>query len=122
MMNTMVEISNTSVKCIMNYSSTYWVDGTSGLSDLFSAQAFSPIPAHYGLIILKDADSSCLASTPMINRGDSVMLALNMSSAFNGLDKNLNMFGHVIPENGMWGIIEFRTPSATADVVVTLQD
>jgi flagellin FlaB len=109
---TLIELSNTVQKCVLTYSSTYWVNGKSGLEDLFDADAFSSVASEFGIIVLKDDDSSCNQNTPVINRGDSVMLAVNTTAIFNGIAENVNIQGNIIPEEGAWGIIQFRTPSS----------
>jgi flagellin FlaB len=119
---TLVEISNTSVKCVLQYSSTYWVDGRSGLADLFVTDAFSSVSSEFGVIVLKDDDSSCSQTTPVINQGDSVMLSLNTSALFNGIPENQNIQGNIIPGDGAWSIISFRTPSAFVRAVLVLQE
>lgn len=118
----LIELSNTDQKNILEYSSTYWVDGTSGLEDLFEVNAFSPESSEFGVIVLKDDDNSCSQLTPVINRGDSVMFALNTTAIFNGIAENINMKGNIIPEEGAWSIIEFRTPSSFVNPILILQE
>jgi flagellin FlaB len=119
---TLIELSNTQQKYVLTYSSAYWVNGKSGLEDLFDADAFSSVSSEFGIIVLKDDDSSCNQNTPVINRGDSVMLALNTTAIFNGIPGNVNIQGNIIPEEGAWGIIQFRTPSSFANSVLILQE
>ena len=108
---TLIELSNTAQKYVLTYSSAYWVNGKSGLEDMFDVNAFSSVASEFGVIVLKDDDSSCTQDTPVINRGDSVMLALNTTAIFNGIGENVNVQGNIMPEEGAWGIIQFRTPS-----------
>ncbi|MBE3121071.1 MAG: flagellin [Thermoplasmata archaeon] len=70
---TLIELSNTVQKYVLTYSSAYWVNGKSGLEDLFDADAFSSVASEFGIIVLKDDDSSRNQNMPVINRGDSVM-------------------------------------------------
>jgi flagellin FlaB len=119
---TLIELSNTQQKYVLTYSSAYWVNGKSGLEDLFDADGFSSVASEFGIIVLKDDDGSCNQNTPVINRGDSVMLALNTTAIFNGIAENVNIQGNIIPEEGAWGIIQFRTPSSFADPVLILQE
>ncbi len=118
---TLIEISDPSVKCVLNYSSLYWVNGKSGVTDLFAANAFSTVP-EFGVIILKDDDSSCTRNMPVLTQGDNVMLTLNTTAIFGGITGNINIQGNVMPEEGAWGIINFRTPSAFPKPVVMLQE
>ena len=118
---TLIELSDPSVKCILNYSSSHWVDGKSGVVDLFAANAFSSV-RQFGVIVLKDDDGSCIQNTPVLTRGDNVMLTLNTTAIFGGISGDINILGNVMPEEGSWGIIDFRTPSAFSRPVVMLQE
>jgi flagellin FlaB len=120
--NMVLELSNTSIKSVVNYASDQWIDGTSGLPDIFSTNAFSLTGSEFGVIVLKDDDSSCLQNTPVINQGDSVMVTLNTSSIFNGIAESENILGYIIPQEGAWSIIEFRTPSSFTNAILILQE
>jgi flagellin FlaB len=118
---TVIELSNTNQKFILRYSSSFWVDGRTGLDNLFNADAFSSVSSEYGVIVVKDADGSCRQTTPVINSGDSIMLALNTTAMFNGISENVNIWGNIILEEGAWSIIEFRTPSSFVNPIIILQ-
>lgn len=80
------------------------------------------IADDFDLIIVQDADSSCLANNPVINFGDHVMLALDTSSVFSpGISPMIDVSGMVIPEVGDPAIIGFIAPSSYADQVMELQ-
>lgn len=117
----LIELSDSEQKNVLQYSSPYWVDGTAGLDNLFDADAFSSVSSEFGVIVLVDDDGSCNQSTPVINRGDSVMLALNTTAIFSGIAENVNIVGNVMPEEGAWSIIEFRTPSSFVNPILILQ-
>jgi len=117
----LIELSDSEQKNILGYSASYWVNGTAGLQNLFNADAFSPVASEYGVIVIIDDDGSCNQSTPVINRGDSVMLAINSTAIFNGINENVNLMGNVIPEEGAWSIIDFRTPSSFVNSILILQ-
>jgi len=117
-----VELSNPDTKCVLTYSSTYWVDGTSGVSNLFRTNAFSPDSSKFGLIVIEDDDRSCTQNFPVLNSDDSVMIALNTTAVFGGISENVYIQGNVIPEEGAWGIILFRTPSVFSQEVFLLQE
>lgn len=119
---THLELSNGSVKCILKYSGTYWINGKSGSANLFALHAFSPVASEYGLIVVKDEDNSCSATTPVISKGDSVLIAVNTTACFRGIAENINIDGNIIPEDGAWGIINFRTPSSFANLIIILQE
>jgi flagellin FlaB len=117
----LIELSDSEQKNVLAYSSSYWVDGTTGLQNLFDVDAFSSVSSQYGVIVLIDDDGSCNQTTPVINRGDSVMLALNTTAILGGIGENVNIMGNVIPEEGAWSIIEFRTPSSFVNPILILQ-
>ena len=111
-----LEISNSTVKCLLTYDgSTFEYEvSTSGI---FSTNVFDLSPNNFGIIELEDADSSCTATNPVINRGDKVMLSINTSACFWGLEERTDVWGQVIPEDGAPGIFGFRTPAAYTDTV-----
>ena len=61
----------------------------------------------------------------MINFGDHVILAVDVSAVFSGsggaLDPRTDIFGAVIPEEGSTGIIGFTVPASITEAVVELQ-
>lgn len=117
----LIELSDSQQKNVLEYSSSYWADGTTGLQNLFDVDAFSSVSSEFGVIVLIDDDGSCNQTTPVINRGDSVMLALNTTAILGGIGENVNIMGNVIPEEGAWSIIEFRTPSSFVNPILILQ-
>jgi len=81
---------------------------------------------RFGIIVLEDADSSVAQNTPVINKGDKVVLAIRCSSVGSGcfgreIPERTDVFGTVIPEIGSPGVIAFTTPAAYNDVVYDLQ-
>ncbi len=118
----LIELSESNQKNILKYSSSNWVDGRTGLTSLFDVNAFSSASSEFGAIVLVDDDSSCFQTTPVVNRGDSVMLAINTTAIFGGINENVNIVGNVIPEEGAWCIIQFRTPSSFVNPILILQE
>jgi archaeal flagellin FlaB len=117
----LMELSDSRQKTIIRYAAAFWVDGTSGGVNLFETEAFPMTSSEYGVIVLVDEDGSCLQNTPIINAGDSVILALNTTAIFSGIAENVNIEGTIIPEDGAGSIIRFRTPSAFVYPIVNLQ-
>jgi flagellin FlaB len=106
-----IEISNSSAKCILSYDGSQFkpvVDDTG----VFGTDSFDLRPDRFGIIKLQDADNSCSDSAPVINRGDKVMLTINLSACFFGLSGRTDVWGMVILEDGAPGIYAFRTPTA----------
>jgi archaeal flagellin FlaB len=119
---TLVELTNSTVKCVLKYNSSCWVNATAGVANIFLANAFSTVASDFGLIVINDDDHSCSQNLPMLTSDDTVMIAINTTALFNGIPKNVNIQGNVIPEEGSWGIIQFRTPSGFAQEVFMLQE
>jgi len=117
-----IELSNSSVKYVLKYSGSHWVNRKTGSANLFGEPAFSSVASEFGLIVMNDIDDSCLATDPIINSGDSVCLAINTTACFHRITRNINVLGDVIPENGAWGIIHFRTPSSFTSAIIILQE
>jgi archaeal flagellin FlaB len=78
---------------------------------------------EFGVIVLQDYDSSCQVGTPVINKGDKVVLAMRAApgSVFdNQLSVRTLIFGRVVPEIGSPGVISFTTPPAFNDDIMDL--
>jgi len=119
---TFIEISDTNVKVVLKYDQTGFKNKTETNGDLFQAGFFAVLTAQeFGVIVLEDADSSCSSSTPVINRGDKVMLTINAAQCFgggNGIAVRTDVWGMVQPEEGAQGVFAFRTPSSYASDTV----
>jgi len=125
-----IEISDTSKKIILNYSTSYFSKPT-GLDDIFSANVFpdDPYPygnvsnrdgSRFGILVLEDADGSVTQNNPLINRGDKICLCINATGCFNNIAKSSTIWGMVIPVYGSPGVFKIRTPSTYADNVMEL--
>jgi len=119
---TVIEISNSTVKNFLTYD-----DATITLADDVDGTVFDPAyyPAdatHFTIIVLEDADGSCSAAdSAVINSGDYVILGVDTTSCFNGLNPRQDIWGLVIPEDGSPGVIHFRCPNSFTDDVMELQ-
>lgn len=76
---------------------------------------------EFGIIIVKDYDNTCNETTPGINKGDKVMLTVNLTALFNGVSERTKIWGRVVSEEGAPGIFDFRTPPAYIDTVIDLK-
>ncbi len=76
----------------------------------------------FGVIVMQDADGSLdNYDKPVMNTGDKVILIVNATAVFGGLDNRVEVTGEVRPELGSPGIIEFTTPPAYPTNVIELQ-
>ena len=117
---TVVEISNSTRKCILSYDSSKYQSQVD-TDGVFGTDSFSGLgPDDYSIIELEDADNSVQTNTPVLNRGDKVMLTVNVSACFFGFEERCDIWGMIIPEEGAPGIFAFRTPAAFSDTVYDL--
>lgn len=119
-----IEISNTSVKKILNYTSDYY-SKPDGYDDIFSASVFPDYggtgdATRFGILVLEDADGSISSTSPIINRGDKAYLCINTTGVFSDIPERANIWGQVVPEEGSSGLIEFKTPGSYSDNVMEL--
>ncbi len=116
---TVIAISNGSVKCILSWVTTY--SASSSANGLFNTEAaFDLNASEFGIIVVEDRDSSCTRNAPVINEGDKALLTINLSACFNGLESRADVRGMVIVEDGSPGIFLFRTPASTTRTVCEL--
>ena len=119
---TIIELADNETKQILTYNSGQHATAPAS-SSVFDTAAFTLAANEFGIIVIEDADGSCgTAATPIINKGDLVMLTVDTSVTFDpGLAVRTDIWGNVIPEIGSWGIISFRTPATYIDEVYDLQ-
>ncbi len=115
-----VELSDSDGKYILRYGDALTnvssVDGS-----IFDVSDFGDA-ITFDIIVLQDADESCLVGSPVINYGDHVIIAIDADGVFgSSLSPRQDVFGLVIPEEGSIGVIGFTVPSAVTEAVVELQ-
>ena len=76
---------------------------------------------EFGIMVLKDPDTSLSRYNPVLNRGDKVMLFVDTNECFDSIGERTEVFGYVYPEHGSPGVISFRTPASYSDTVYDLQ-
>ena len=76
---------------------------------------------EFGVIVVRDHDNTCTSTMPGINKGDKVMLTINLTAHFNGIPERTHIWGKIVPEEGASGIFDFRTPAGFRDIVIDLQ-
>jgi flagellin FlaB len=117
---TYIELSDSSKKVVLMYDSGSFVDTPAIDGDLFAAGFYSSLSATtFGIIVQEDADGSLSSATPVINKGDQVMLTVNLNSVFSGvpalgLPTRTAVWGLIQPEEGAPGVFAFTTPSSFA--------
>jgi flagellin FlaB len=77
-----VEITNTDLKCVLTYLSTEFHEETDVNGDIFQPGFFDGLNAtKFGVIILEDADDSLSSTSPVINRGDKVLITIHCNAS-----------------------------------------
>jgi len=122
---TFVEISDSTTKHVLKYDHQGFKNKTEINGNLFTLSFYGFLDAQeFGIIVLEDADSSCSYTTPVINRGDKVMITINLERCFttnSGLTERVDVWGMVQPEEGASAVFGFRTPiSLAGDTVFDL--
>ena len=114
-----ITISDSSKQVILNYSTSMFsstvsngIFGTINSSNLTSTT--------YGIMVIRDVDSSCTSTNPTINEDDLVVVLINTSKCFSGLNARTKVSGHIVPEHGINGVIGFNTPSVYIDTIIEL--
>jgi flagellin FlaB len=115
-----ISMSDSSKNVVLNYSSSEFSSTVS--NGLFSTLNSSNLSSStYGILVVRDVDSSCNSTTPIINNGDLVVLLVNTTKCFSGIDKRDEVFGTVDPEFGISGVIGFTAPNAFSNTILDLQ-
>ena len=118
--HTFISLSDTNKKIILSYDSNMF---SSSVNDgVFQALNSSNLTSStYGIVVIRDLDGSCTATSPVINENDIVALIVNTTKCFSGISPRTEVSGNVVPEYGVSGVISFVTPPALIDKIVDLQ-
>lgn len=120
---TVVELSDGSIKVLLSYNSSdaaHFNTSIDADGQVFGTSNWSQAINQYGIIVLEDVDGSVTQASPVINRGDSVMLTISTHACFGGLARRQDIHGFILPEIGSRAIFAFRTPSLFSDTVYDL--
>ena len=115
-----ISLSDTSKQVILNYTTDCFSSNVA--SGLFGTLNSSNLTSTtFGIMVIRDADTSVATTSPVINNDDLVVILVNTTACFSGISTRTEVFGDIIPEQGMDGIISFTTPSAFIDTIIELQ-
>ncbi len=121
---TTVEVSDSVTKIVMKYNSSFFFNYTGiGGAGIFddSVSAFGQGATSFGVMVLKDVDGSAdSTASPVINRGDHVLITICPGKSFGGWGPSEDIWGMIIPEQGAPGIFAIRTPSSLAGTIFDL--
>ena len=125
---TFIELSDGSNKTILGYDGTLtdsWSYSTTGVSNIFGQACFPANANRYGICVEEDADDSVNLTTPIVNKGDKVLICIDTGYAFRlngGIPVRTDIIGAIIPEDGSPAVIGFTTPSSYgAETIFNLQ-
>lgn len=114
-----IQLSDSIKEVILNYTTSVYSSSVS--SGIFGTVDPSLLTSKaYGLMVISDADDSCTSTSPTINDDDQVVLLINTTKCFSGISTRTRVFGNVIPEYGISGVISFTTPSVYINTIVEL--
>jgi flagellin FlaB len=117
---TYIELSDSSKKVILMYESAEFHDTDEINGNLFDSTFYDGLSATtFGIIVQEDADGSLSSATPVVNKGDQVLLTVNLNLVFSGipalgLSTRVDVWGLIQPEEGTAGVFAFTTPSSYA--------
>lgn len=119
---TYIELSDSDTKVVLMYESTEFHDTPDIGGDFFDATFYDGLSATtFGIIVLEDADGSLSSGTPVVNKGDQVMLTIDVSAVFTattGLPTRTDVWGIVQPEEGAPAVFAFTSPASYASALV----
>jgi len=123
--HTVIELSDGTKKVVLSYdysNPTHFNSSVDSDAQIFGTGNISTLTnEQFGIIVLEDPDGSCTRYTPVINRGDRVVLTVDADACFGQIAERTTVWGKVVPEEGSPGIISFVTPSSYSDTVYDLQ-
>jgi len=118
--HTFISISDGSTQPVLKYNSNAY--SSSASNGIFQTLNSSNLTSStYGLIVIRDVDSSCKSNSPTINSDDSVALMLNTTACLGGISTRTDVSGRITPEKGISGVIGFTTPSAYTRTIMDIQ-
>ena len=118
---TVIELSDSLTKNLLIYDNGNFANADDINGDFFGLAAFDGTATQFQVVVIEDADGSCTGGTPVINKGDHVMLCIDVGNAFSNLAPRDDVFGQVITEDGAPGVISFTAPASFIDDVIELQ-
>lgn len=122
---TYIELSDSNEKVVLMYEITEFYDTPDLNGDFYNTSFYDGLTGiDFGIIVLEDADGSLSNATPVVNKGDMVMLTVNLDQVFSGTSGLLtrtDVWGVIQPEEGAPAVFAFTTPASFAsDLVFSL--
>lgn len=102
-----------------NISNCYSNNISNGLFGTLNASNLTS--TNYGIMVVRDIDNSCSFDKLTMNSDDLVVILVNTTKCFSGINTRTKISGNVIPDKGISGIIDFNTPSSYVHTIIDLQ-
>jgi archaellin len=117
---TTIILSNSNQKVFLSYNQSCFNNTLE--NDIFGSIIYRQLNSNeFGLVVIRDIDSSITAEKPILNKGDLVGLLVNTSTCLSGINTNIHVTGKIYPEFGLEGFIEFTTPGVFIKNIIDLQ-
>ena len=117
---TTIILSNSNQKVFLSYNQSCFNNTLE--NDIFDSIIFRQLNSNeFGIVVIRDIDSSITAEKPILNKGDLVGLLVNTSTCLSGINTNIHVTGKIYPEFGLEGFIEFTTPGVFIKNIIDLQ-
>lgn len=117
---TTIILSNSNQKVFLSYNQSCFNNTLE--NDMFDSIIFRQLNSNeFGIVVIRDIDSSITAEKPILNKGDLVGLLVNTSTCLSGINTNIHVSGKIYPEFGLEGFIEFTTPGVFIKNIIDLQ-
>lgn len=117
---TTIILSNSNQKVFLSYNQSCFNNTLE--NDMFDSIIFRQLNSNeFGIVVIRDIDSSITAEKPVLNKGDLVGLLVNTSTCLSGINTNIHVSGKIYPEFGLEGFIEFTTPGVFIKNIIDLQ-
>jgi len=117
---TTIILSNNNQKVFLSYNQSCFNNTLE--NDIFDSIIFRQLNSNeFGIVVIRDIDSSITSEKPVLNKGDLVGLLVNTSTCLSGINTNIHVTGKIYPEFGLEGFIEFTTPGAFIKNIIDLQ-
>lgn len=117
---TTIILSNSNQKVFLSYNQSCFNNTLE--NDMFDSIIFRQLNSNeFGIVVIRDIDSSITAEKPILNKGDLVGLLVNTSTCLSGINTNIHVTGKIYPEFGLEGFIEFTTPGVFIKNIIDLQ-
>ena len=117
---TTIILSNSNQKVFLSYNQSCFNNTLE--NDMFDSIIFRQLNSNeFGIVVIRDIDSSITAEKPVLNNGDLIGLLVNTSTCLSGINTNIHVTGKIYPEFGLEGFIEFTTPGVFIKNIIDLQ-